>query len=70
MASNALPPNVLTHLLSKSSHVHSQLMKEGLINFQHAGNLVRLMTAKKLDEIGPAEARSVDKVLQLPVTQQ
>ena len=64
---NALPPNVLTHIIAKSSHAHSQLMKESLINWQNSNNLVRLSTTKQLDEIDIAEGRAIDKVLQLPI---
>ena len=63
---NILPPNVLTHITSKSQHVHSELMKHSLVNIQHSGNLLRLVGVKKYDEIGPGEARAIDKVLRLP----
>lgn len=63
---NALPDNVFTHLVAKSAHAHSALMKESIGNFQNTNNLVRLVTTRMLDEIGPAESRAIDKVLQLP----
>jgi hypothetical protein len=63
---DALPPNVRTHIIAKSSQAHSTLMKEGMGNWQSTNNLVRMSTAKQLDEYDIAEGRAIDKVLQLP----
>lgn len=67
MATEALPPNVRTHIIAKSSHVHSQFMKEGVGNIQNSNNLVRLAAAKQYDEYDIAEGRAIDKVFQLPI---
>lgn len=63
---DALPDNVRTHIIAKSTHAHSALMKESMINWQNTNNLVRLSTTKQLDEYDIAEGRAIDKVLQLP----
>lgn len=65
-AANVLPGNVRAHLLGKSAHAHSTLMKESTGNWQNSNNLVRLITAKMLDEMDPEEAMAVNKVLALP----
>lgn len=65
---NALPTNVRTHIIAKGSQVHSQLVKETVGNFQNTNNIVRMAMAKALDEFDSAEARAIDKVLQLPKT--
>jgi hypothetical protein len=66
---DALPENVRTHIIAKSSHAHSALMKESMVNWQNSNNLVRLTTVRQLDELDMAEARAVDKVLQLPTVE-
>lgn len=62
-----LPANIKSHIFAKSAHAHSTLMKESQGNWQNSNNLVRLITAKMLDEMDEAEAMAVHKVLNLPV---
>jgi hypothetical protein len=66
---NVLPDNVKTQIHQRSAAGHSILMKEGTGNMQNTNNLVRMSTAKQLDEYDIAEARAIDKVLQLPTVE-
>ena len=61
-----LPECVKAHLKSESVSAQTFIMTELKGNVQNSNNLGRLMTLKKYDELGSAEARAVDKVLALP----
>ncbi len=62
----ALPETINALLLQEALEEHQGHMTEVKANIASANSLVRHISAKMLDEIGPAEARAVDKVLQLP----
>ena len=62
----SLPKNVLTILHSESAGAHTQHMAGIKANKGLTNHIVRASAAKQFDEPSPAQARAVDKVLQLP----
>ena len=67
MAANILPPNVRTKLASGSALAHTRGMAIVRKNQRHTNHMIRIVAVNKSDEIGPAEAAAVRKVLNLPV---
>lgn len=62
----AIPANVMTQLQSLSQEQFQHNMTVSEANIVSAGNIMRHVAATQMDELQPAEARAVDKVLQLP----
>lgn len=58
-----LPTNIMVELLRIGASTHQEMMAESLGNLQHTNNLLRSITAKKFDEVGPTEASANLKVL-------
>lgn len=62
-----LPSNVKAKLQSSSHSIHQNVMLTSRQNIASAGNIVRHSAAKQMDEVGPEAARSIDKILSLPI---
>ncbi|HUS39591.1 MAG TPA: hypothetical protein VMX74_09075 [Pirellulales bacterium] len=62
----ALPPRVKAMLKTHSHTSHQRHIGRVRSNIANSSNIVRHVAAKQLDEIGPVEARAVDKILALP----
>jgi hypothetical protein len=62
-----LPPNVKSKLQSSSHSIHQSVMLQSRQNILSAGTIVRHSAAKQVDEVGPEAARSIDKILALPM---
>lgn len=61
-----LPPRIKANLKTHAHAANQRHTATQRANIGHANNLLRLVTVKQADELGPTEARSVDKVLRLP----
>lgn len=61
-----LPPNVLTVIQSHGHTGHQQAMRTARANASSANNIMRHSAARQIDEMGPAAAASVAKILALP----
>ncbi len=61
-----LPPRVKSVLKASGHRLHQQHMASVLGNIASAGNIIRHSAARQVDEIGPATAKAVDKILALP----
>lgn len=62
----ALPPRVKSCLKAHGHTLHQKHMASVRANIASAGNIVRHSAARQIDEIGPATAAAVDKILALP----
>lgn len=61
-----LPPNVKTLIQAEDATSHTQHLTEMKAARGITNSIVRNSAAKQFDELGPAEARSIDKALRLP----
>lgn len=64
--SHNLPEKVMTHLKQEMIGAHTQHMHEAVSNQASSNNIIRHSAARQVDEIGPAAARSIDKILRNP----
>ena len=62
----ALPENIKAILHAESSAAHTQHMTSLKANKAISNFIVRASAAKQYDEPGPAQARSIDKILRMP----
>jgi hypothetical protein len=61
-----LPPNIRTYLKAQAhlrSQKHNGTVRGGI---GHSNRVMRAVTIKHTDEIGPSESMAVSKVLELP----
>ena len=63
----ALTENVKTIIATESATAHTQQMLEARGTRSISNGIVRMSAAKQYDEPSPTAARSIDKVLRLPV---
>lgn len=63
---SGLPARVKAVLRTESVGAHTQHMNEAKSNIASSNNIVRHSSARMLDEGSPANARAVDKILNLP----
>lgn len=61
-----LPASVKSTLKAFGHKIHQTHMASIRANIASAGNIIRHSSAKQVDEIGPASARAIDKILSLP----
>jgi len=61
-----LPPNVKAAIKAARHFSHGKHMAGVKANIASAGNIVRHSAARQIDEIGPATAAAIDKILALP----
>lgn len=61
-----LPPRVKTLLRTHGLKLHQSHMASISANIASAGNIIRHSAARQVDEIGPATAKAVEKILALP----
>lgn len=61
-----LPPNLKAFIKASRHLSHGKHMTSVKANIASAGNIVRHSAAKQVDEMGPASAMAVDKILGLP----
>ena len=61
-----IPPNVKTIIKAGSAQAHVAQSKTQRANIQSAAHVGRVIVNKNMDEMTPARARAVDKVLALP----
>lgn len=62
----SLPPRVKSVLKAFGHKLHQQHMAGVRGNIASVGNITRHSAARQIDEIGPATARAIDKILSLP----
>jgi hypothetical protein len=62
----SLPPRLKTAIKASRHFAHTKHMTGVKANIASAGNIVRHSAAKQVDEIGPATAAAVEKILALP----
>jgi len=62
----SLPANTKTALKATSHGAHISLMNSTKHNIANANNIMRSVVVRMVDEGSPANARSVDKILNLP----
>lgn len=62
----SLPKNVKAAIKASAHFAHVELMSSVRQNVASVGNIVRHSAAKQVDEIGPATAAAVAKILALP----
>lgn len=60
------PPNIKAQIQTEGAGAHSQHMLELKASRGVSNAIVRYSAAKQFDEPGAAEARAIDKVLNLP----
>lgn len=61
-----LPLRVKSVLKSYGHTLHQKHMASVRANIASAGNIIRHSAARQVDEIGPATAKAVEKILALP----
>lgn len=62
----ALPPNVKTAIKASRHFSHTEHMQSVKANVASSSNIVRHSAARQIDEIGPASAAAIAKILALP----
>lgn len=63
----ALPVNVKAKLEASFHAAHTTYMIEAKSNVRSANNVIRHSAARMFDEPSPAQARAIDKILNLPI---
>ena len=61
-----IPKNVKTHLQAAGMRAHQNAMHQSRGNVRSSNNIIRHSSARQVDEMGAAQARTVDKILSLP----
>ena len=61
-----LPQGIKTAIKTHSHFAHQAHMASVRANIASANNILRHSAARQVDEMGPAAAAAVDKILRLP----